>query len=152
MSRPPIQSSIHDRRELRYAVGREASSSKRSRSAILIGILLCASSLNSGCRTETRVAQASQALADKITREESSPPVAVRPGVEAEESRVYLDASLSMSGFVSAGNRSRFDEVLDSIGDHMPGCLLFKFGQPGETPPPNPAQLTNPRSLRGRVT
>ncbi|MCA1613068.1 MAG: hypothetical protein LC800_02705 [Acidobacteria bacterium] len=49
-----------------------------------------------------------------------------------------------MSGFVGAGNRTRFDEVLDSIGDHMPGCLLFKFGQAGETPPQNPAQLMSP--------
>src|SRR5215213_2346671 len=144
MRRTPPRSSIHDRRELRPAVGLEASPSKRWRPAVLTALLLCASALSPGCRTETRVAQASQALADKITREQTSPPAAARPGAEAEESRVYLDASLSMSGFVNAGNRTRFDEVLDSIGDHMPGCLLFKFGQAGETPPQDPAQLMTP--------
>lgn len=106
--------------------------------------LLCALALTPGCRKETQVAQASQSLASKITLEGGVPAAGARAGPEAEESRVYLDASISMSGFVGAGDRTQFDEVLDSIGDHMPGCLLFKFGQAGETPPQNPAQLMTP--------
>lgn len=145
MRRTRPQSSIHGRREVCHAAAHEASPLKLLRSAALAALLLSTSACERACsRTENRVAQASQSLAEKITREEGATPAPPRAGAEAEESRVYLDASISMSGFVGAGNRTRFDEVLDSIGDHMPGCQLFKFGQAGETPPKDPAQLMTP--------
>jgi hypothetical protein len=118
---------------------RPAASGRRA--SISITLLLCAL-LSGSCAdacSERRVSMASQDLADRITKEEKGRIADPGSVAEAEESRVYIDSSLSMAGFVNPGGRSRFDEVLDSLGDYMPGCLLFRYGQAGETPPPDPA-------------
>lgn len=51
------------------------------------------------------------------------------------ERRVYIDSSLSMKGFVNAENHSTFDELLDEMGNVLPGCRLYKYGQTGGSPP-----------------
>lgn len=108
--------------------------------ALLLGTLL----INAGCRIGPRVAQSSQDLATRISQEEKSQAVEPNAGAHAEESRLYVDASLSMAGFVDVRNHTQFDDVIDSIGDYMPGCLLFKYGQVGQTPQQDPAQLMTP--------
>lgn len=44
---------------------------------------------------------------------------------------VYLDASLSMSGYVTGepANQTQFDTFVDKLGDYLPGCRIYKFGQ-----------------------
>jgi len=61
-----------------------------------------------------------------------------------EEQRVYLDASLSMRGFVNSQHHSRFDELLDELGDALPGCRLYKYGQAGDRAPVNASELITP--------
>jgi hypothetical protein len=114
---------------------------------LLLSVLL----ISSGCRTEPRVAQASQDLATKISQEEKSQAVEPNAGAHAEESRLYLDASLSMAGFVDSRNHTQFDDVIDSIGDYMPGCLLFKYGQAGQNPQQDPAQLMTPARFGSEI-
>jgi hypothetical protein len=45
--------------------------------------------------------------------------------------RVYLDASLSMAGYVTGrpNDPTEFDRFIDKLGDYLPGCSIFKFGQ-----------------------
>lgn len=45
--------------------------------------------------------------------------------------KVYLDASLSMSGYVTGepDNHTQFDVFVDKLGDYLPGGRVYKFGQ-----------------------
>jgi hypothetical protein len=52
-----------------------------------------------------------------------SPPV---PGASGE-TRVYIDASESMQGFVSAPDNA-FIKVIEALGYALPGCRLYKYG------------------------
>lgn len=114
------------------------------RLAFTLTFILFTLSCSNGCRTETKVAQASQDLAAKITQGEKAQVLESKPSTTIEESRVYIDSSKSMAGFVDSNNHTKFDELLDAIGDDLPGCLLFKYGQLGETPPQEPSQLMKP--------
>lgn len=102
---------------------------------LIVLMLFC-----SGCREKSRVAQASRELAARITQAipQQSP---VTNTIPIEDRRIYLDASLSMKGFVNPRNHSTFDEFIDELGDALPGCGLYKYGQSGERPPENPADL-----------
>jgi len=46
-----------------------------------------------------------------------------------------------MKGFVNTTKHTKFDELLDAIGDAMPGCQLFKYGQRGTEQLENDARL-----------
>jgi hypothetical protein len=48
----------------------------------------------------------------------------------AAESRVYIDASESMKGYVAAPDGS-FVKVVEALGYSMPGCRLYKYGFAG---------------------
>ena len=88
-------------------------------SAAVLGLMLFVS----GC--SNAAAQKSRALAATLTPAPAPPP----PGVTIQSQNVYLDASMSMKGFVNPAYHSQFDEFIDGIGDLMPGCFLYKYGQ-----------------------
>jgi hypothetical protein len=50
---------------------------------------------------------------------------------ENSRAKVYLDATLSMSGYVTgqADNQTQFDIFVDKLGDYLPSCRIYKFGQ-----------------------
>jgi hypothetical protein len=48
----------------------------------------------------------------------------------AAETRVYIDASESMKGYVAASDSS-FMKVVEALGYAMPGCRLYKYGFAG---------------------
>lgn len=117
---------------------------QRSKLVLLVTLACLASACNSSCKS--RVASASKALAASITRSRNSK-AEVKSSAEMTERRVYIDASLSMKGFVNPRNHSTFDEVIDELGDALPGCRLFKYGQRGQQPPQNAADLTTSTSF-----
>lgn len=100
-------------------------------SIILLMVVLGCSACE---RNNSKAARASRDLAQNIVQSRQ-PSNAVTPPVEIQEQRVYIDASASMAGFVNAANHTQFDEFIDEIGNAMPGCRLFRYGQVGETPP-----------------
>jgi len=46
-----------------------------------------------------------------------------------------------MKGFVNPKNHSMFDEFIDELGDALPGCRLYKYGQTGDRAPEKSADL-----------
>jgi hypothetical protein len=107
---------------------------------ILIALALCVVA----CGTKSKAARASRDLALSITQ--SLHPQTRTPSQPAsiDEKRLYLDASLSMRGFVNPQNHSEFDQVIDGLGDILPGCRVFKYGQSGSEPPANASDLITP--------
>ena len=105
----------------------ELSTRLKARTFLFLVLLLIQSSI--ACAEKKRVAQESRDLAATITRSLPTPTRAPNATNSTDEKRVYLDASLSMKGFVNITKRTTFDELLDAIGDAMPGCQLFKYGQ-----------------------
>ena len=93
-----------------------------------------------GCQ-KSRVARASRDLAANIANTRTPTGVQVDEAIPISERRVYIDSSLSMKGFVNAENHTTFDELLDEIGNVLPGCKLYKYGQAGNTAPPNVSEL-----------
>lgn len=115
--------------------------SEQQKSSIILYVIIAACVVvTTGCGS--KIPQASRDLAAKITRDLPHPPTDPDPSKVSDERRVYLDASLSMKGFVNPMHHSRFDEFLDAIGDAMPGCQLYKYGQRGEKPPDNNQTLS----------
>lgn len=109
-----------------------------SKGFILVALILTL--LITACQ-KSNVARASRDLASNITKTRTpndSPGDGVGPIVE---SRVYIDSSLSMKGFVNADNHTTFDELLDEIGNVLPGCRLYKYGQPTDRAPENLSDL-----------
>jgi len=113
-------------------------------SIILRALLLVAVAMCSGCeRRNAKAARASRSLAQTIARG-SLPETNGRTAVNRiEEERVYLDASASMSGFVNPRSHSTFDDFIDEIGNALPGCQLYRYGQSSEAPPRNVSELTS---------
>ncbi len=93
-----------------------------------------------GCQ-KSRVARASRDLAANIANTRTPTGVQVDEAIPIIERRVYIDSSLSMKGFVNAENHTTFDELLDEIGNALPGCRLYKYGQASNTAPPNVSEL-----------
>lgn len=83
--------------------------------------------LSTGCGGPN-AAEASREMAKKLTPN-PTPPIAILPDAPR---RVYLDASLSMKGFTSVeeGNTT-FGQLVEGLGDDLPGCQLYKYGQRG---------------------
>lgn len=94
-------------------------------------------------RRNAKAARASRLLAQTITRESLPDPSGGSAVSRIEEERVYLDASASMSGFVNPNKHSTFDDFVDEIGNALPGCQLYRYGQSGEAPPRNVSELTS---------
>src|ERR1700730_9592633 len=80
--------------------------------------------LISGC-SSTKVSDKSKDLARSLEKAslEKSLPNKSRQSTPVR-ARVYLDGSLSMSGYVSGqpGRRTVFDNFIDKLGDYLPGC------------------------------
>jgi len=94
-------------------------------------------------RKNAKAARASRYLALTIAQA-SSPHSNNRNELNRiEEQRVYLDASVSMSGFVNPRDHSTFDDFIDEIGNALPGCQLYKYGQSGQAPPKTVSELAN---------
>ncbi|HEX7316655.1 MAG TPA: hypothetical protein VF297_22325 [Pyrinomonadaceae bacterium] len=92
----------------------------------------------SGCGPN--VAQASRDLAKKITLAGTRPAPPPETGEPAPR-RVYLDASLSMRGFAAFEEGTTFGTLVEGLGDDLPGCQLYKYGQRGRGPAPDGAAL-----------
>jgi hypothetical protein len=95
----------------------------------------------SGCE-QGRVARASRDLALNITQSTQGAQNSANTVATANEQRIYLDASLSMRGFAHSKNHSTFDELIDELGDAMPGCKLYKYGQIGDRHPTKLTEVT----------
>lgn len=98
---------------------------------VLITITLAAGLLltacNSGVSERTRtLAQSFEQKSSQAGRTTPSP-----SSTGSLRAKVYLDASLSMSGYVTgqADNQTQFDKFVDKLGDYLPGCRIYKFGQ-----------------------
>jgi hypothetical protein len=114
--------------------------SQRAKCILFISLAILVSSCDSSCE-KAKVVKASRDLASGIARARNSKSD-VKAVSEIVERRVYIDASLSMKGFVNPRNHSTFDELIDELGDALPGCRLKKYGQRGQQPPPNVSDLT----------
>src|SRR2546429_1715588 len=79
---------------------------------------------------DSQIAKVSRTLADQLYN--SSPKKGPQQETTSTEQRVYIDASLSMNGFVGDTGKVRttFDEFIDSMPDVLPGCKVFRYGQP----------------------
>jgi hypothetical protein len=88
-----------------------------------------------GCGGEAeRVARASQALATELAAADSPGPTPARVSVFASgggETRLYVDASRSMAGFVGCrATATEFDQVLDRLANDLGITSVRLFGQP----------------------
>lgn len=121
--------------------GRHASPFGVLRVAVGAGLLF---SLALACSSADQVSEKSKRLAHDLSQRPadageapaSSPSSSARP-------RVYIDASLSMSGYVlgTPGGRTTFETFLDKLPEYMPGCEAYKFGQGGEQELLSPASF-----------
>lgn len=103
------------------------------------GLALAALLLScAGCTPKS--AQASRDLARKIALSLPKPVTPAEPAAAAPR-RIYLDASLSMKGFTGAGENTTFSALVEGLGDDLPGCQLYKYGQRGKRAPANGAVL-----------
>jgi hypothetical protein len=105
-----------------------------------LAVLLLVAFFSTGCREKKRVAQASRNLAAKLSHTSEAAPDPPK-SVDIAEQRVYLDATLSMKGFVNEKKHSAFDDFIEQVGDALPGCKLYKYGQAGSQPPQSSSEL-----------
>jgi len=105
------------------------------RITLVAGLSGCAA-ISAGCSNRKAVAQASRDLAAEISRS-STPQFTAASSEQAQEQRVYIDASISMKGFVNPTRHTVFDDFIEFIGDAMPGCHLYKYGEMGGPAPGN---------------
>lgn len=111
------------------------------KSKLVLGYTLCLIliALNFACREEAKVARASRDLAANITKSLNTRNEGVPADAKIEESRIYIDATISMTGF--ANQNSTYDDLLDELGNAMPGAQVYKYGQNGNTPPDDVSAL-----------
>lgn len=111
------------------------------KSKLVLGYTLCLIllTLNFACREEAKVAQASRDLAASITKSLNTRNEGAPADAKIEESRIYIDATISMTGF--ANQNSTYDDLLDELGNAMPGAQVYKYGQSGNTPPEDVSAL-----------
>jgi hypothetical protein len=96
----------------------------------------CAALITSGAGCAPQQNQNSNQAPTAQTGNSNSPPAAngdaTPPAAGARvETRVYIDASASMQGFVSAPDNS-FIKVIEALGYALPGCRLYKYGVSGK--------------------
>lgn len=95
-----------------------------------LALLLLTSALllsSGGCAN--KATETSKELAANITRSLSSQHKEQNAGSPVGPKQIYLDASVSMKGFVNPAQHSQFDEFIDAVGDALPGCQIYKYGQ-----------------------
>lgn len=114
-----------------YSRSRRVASKLINRASLSIA-LSCLLLLATSCGGDPKAATASRDLAEQVTQ--SSPAASPPRPTAADERRVYLDASASMGGFINQSSYSTFDYFIDEIGNDLPGCHLYKYGQAGERP------------------
>ncbi|SRR6266436_214415 len=87
----------------------------------------CAEALTRSDDCSAHIEQTGKSPAEpKATSSEKSTESKASAG-DAEQSRVYIDATESMKGFVSSPNSS-FAQLIESLSYAMPGARLFKYG------------------------
>ena len=118
---------------------------RRTTGALTIAIAVFAG-ISACCREKKCVADSSRVLSAEINAKTNSPTANATNG-DSDDERVYLDATLSMKGFVNPKQHSAFDDFLEQIGDVLPGCRLYKYGQRGTTPPRNSSELISPATF-----
>ncbi len=107
-----------------------------------VGLLIVLSVVSfSGACQKSSVARSSRDLASSITKSRAVQQLPANAAIPVLNRRVYIDSSLSMKGFANAENHTTFDELLDEIGNVLPGCKLYKYGQTGSRPPQNLSDL-----------
>ena len=102
---------------------------RRMPTRVLVTISLASCLLFASCTSN--VSQESRQLAQTFEQKSvQDGRIAPLPVADAKP-RVYLDASLSMSGYVTGKPdvQTEFDTFVDKLGDYLPGCRIYKFGQ-----------------------
>lgn len=112
-----------------YLPGRGVVSKLINKASLNIS-LVCLMLFAASCGEHSKAAVASCDLAEQVTQSSLTAGPA-RPST-ADERRVYLDASASMAGFVNQSSYSTFDYFIEEIGNALPGCHLYKYGQGGQ--------------------
>jgi hypothetical protein len=94
---------------------------------VLTGCLLITACQKSDISQKSRTL--SQVFEQQSLQDGSVPSLPTSAGIS--RAAVYLDASLSMSGYVTGepANQTQFDTFVDKLGDYLPGCRIYKFGQ-----------------------
>ncbi|HKU76919.1 MAG TPA: hypothetical protein VJR02_23615 [Pyrinomonadaceae bacterium] len=96
--------------------------------ALFVALALTNCLLLTACST---VPQKSRALAQVLEKSSEEKRATQSLSMGNSRAKVYLDASLSMAGYVTGqpDNQTKFDNFIDRLGDYLPGCRIFKFGQ-----------------------
>ena len=106
----------------------------RSAGLLTVATLVITSLLGACAPGPSDVAKISRGLIEQVNT--STPPVQPAQDISSEEQRVYVDASLSMNGYVGDGKeRTTFDEFIDAMPDVLPGCKVFRYGHQGDKAP-----------------
>lgn len=97
---------------------------------VIVTMVLASCLVSAGCGKY--VSEKSRSLAqsfEQISLQDGRPAQPVAAG--NSRAKIYLDASLSMSGYVTGrpDDQTRFDNFVDKLGDYLPGCRIYKFGQ-----------------------
>lgn len=95
---------------------------------MLCALLCCLTA--AACSSDVTLTSKKFAASLDETAAKTPDPISPKPE-SVGRPRVYLDASLSMAGYVSGTpeNRTTFDQLLDKFGEYLPGSTVFKFGQ-----------------------
>jgi hypothetical protein len=116
---------------------------------LFVGVALTNCLLFVACTSP--VPQKSRELA-QVLEKSSGDGRAIQPLASGNaRARVYLDASLSMGGYVTGqlDNKTTFDNFIDKLGDYLPGCRIFKFGQGDNQDLLSPANFDRSIHTRG---
>src|SRR5690242_18738211 len=121
---------------------------RRMPTRVLVTMSLAVYLLFTSCTS--RVSQESRQLAQSFEQKSVQEPHVAPPVADAKP-RVYLDASLSMSGYVTGkpDNQTEFDKFVDKLGDYLPGCRIYKFGQGDHQDLLSPANFDRSVHARG---
>lgn len=96
-------------------------------SILCVGLSACAA-ISIGC--SNKAAHASREKAAELSRSSAPPAASTEP---IKEQRVYIDASISMQGFVNTNQHTTFDDFIEYLGDVMPGCRPYRYGARGDS-------------------
>jgi hypothetical protein len=99
----------------------------RKLSAVACSLLICI--VAAAC--DKKVSDESQALAKTLHSNVYPPAPAPARSSGSTRPRIFIDASLSMSGYVTGtpGGRTAFDAFIDKLSEYLPGAGVYKFGQ-----------------------
>lgn len=108
-------------------IGTSPRSLYRAAAVVTLAVLLLLNACGPNVSEKTRVL-AKEFEQKSLQDGRITPPPNSRGNASA---KVYLDASLSMAGYVTgqADNQTQFDRFVDKLGDYLPACRIYKFGQ-----------------------